>query len=87
LTPATRVFEFERRATTGAIAVRREVTVTYDEAKGVNVAREVRVPKRVWLQPPDPRANPKLGANSLLVIDPEGAQLLTKLAPKSPAAR
>ncbi len=43
LTPETRVFEFERPATMGAIVVRREVTVTYDDAKGANVARAVRV--------------------------------------------
>jgi hypothetical protein len=39
----TRVLEGERPSTPAAIEVRRQATVLYDDTKGVNVAREVRL--------------------------------------------
>jgi hypothetical protein len=51
-----------------------------------DVLRVSFVLKRVWLQPPDPRANPQLGGNSVLAIDPDGAQLVTRIGTKPPVA-
>lgn len=56
----------------------------------VNVPDILRVSfvlKRVWIQPPDPGTNPKLGNNSVLAIATESPQLMTKLVPKEPGAR
>jgi hypothetical protein len=52
-----------------------------------DVVRVSFVLTRVWIQPPDPRANPKLGTSSVLAIATQSAQLVTTLAPKSPAGR
>jgi len=43
--------------------------------------------KRVWIQPPDPRAYPKVGNNAILAVEGDNAQLVTPIRTKAPAAQ
>jgi hypothetical protein len=86
-TAGTHIKQTESKAVTAIRIPARDVLPSGLPSTIPGVLRVSFILKRVWIQPPDPRGNPKLGDNYILAVEGDNPQLVTPIRTKAPAAQ